>query len=235
MMLLLQNVLPKKSHRMRLWVLIVITGLFGGVFAVFTTLHPPIVYAMDEATSWNVTLHITEASGTGNTVVFGQKPDASDGQDGYDLPEPPSPPQMPYLLAWFQTPFPAPYEQLLQEYKQCPSLRSVWNLSILWVASPGNTSSTTITITWDSPINAASGQFSLLLYENSTVIANMLTDHSYSFPTTGALHRFSIVSESTSSESSSEKNGLPVIPLLVGMIIIVLVLVLLIVYRTRKT
>jgi len=235
MMLLLQNVLPKKSHRMRLWVLIVITGLFGGVFAGFTTLHPPIVYAMDEATPWNVTLHITEASGTGNTVVFGQKPDASDGQDQYDLPEPPSPPQMPYLLAWFQTPFPAPFERLLQEYKHCPSLRSVWNLSILWVAAPGNTSSTTISITWDSPSNAASAQFSLLLYENSTVVANMLTDHSYSFSTTVAVHRFQIISENKSTDGSSEKNTQSLIPIIIGVIIAIsIIIVLFIVYIKRK-
>jgi hypothetical protein len=210
-------------------------GLLGGAAAGVTTLHPPIVSAMDDTAPWSVTLHITETSGTGNTVVFGQKPDASDGQDGYDLPEPPSPPQMPYLLAWFQTPFPTPYERLLQEYKHAPSPRSVWNLSILWVATPGNASSTTITITWGPPNNTASEGFSLLLYENSTVLADMLTDHSYSFPTTGAVHRFSVVSERTSSGNSSETNEFPVLPLLVGVIIVVFVIVLLLVYRTRKT
>jgi hypothetical protein len=230
-----EHVLLKKSHRMRLWVLVVITGLFGGGFTGFAILHLPIVYAMDEATPWNVTLHFTEASGAGNTVVFGQKPNASDGQDGYDLPEPPSPPQMPYLLAWFQTSFPAPFERLLQEYKQYPSPRSVWNLSILWVAAPGNTSSTTISITWDSPSNAANAQFSLLLYENSTVVANMLIDHSYSFSADGTLHRFQIISENKSTDGSSEKNTQSLLPIIIGVILAIsIIIVLFIAYIKRK-
>jgi hypothetical protein len=226
----------RENKRGRVWVLFVVIACCGGVWAGATTMHPPIVAAMDDATPWSVTVHISESGGAGNTVVFGQKPDASDGQDEYDLPEPPSPPQLPYLLAWFQTPFPAPYAQLLHEYKHCPSSRSVWNLSILWVAMPGNASSTVITMTWNPPANKTSDHFSLLLYENNTVIADILTDHSYSFHTTGAVHRFSIIYESSSSTNASETPGVPVIPLLVGTtIVIVLVLGVVIAYRARKT
>ena len=238
MTLLFRNDLSKKSQRRLVWVLIVLLGLCGGPFAGFTPLHLPIVSAVDEATPWNVTLHITETSGTGNTVVFGVEPNASDGQDRYDLPAPPAPPQYPFILAWFATPFSAPYDRLLNEYKHAPSTRCVWNLSVLWVSQPGNSSLTTITMTWEPPDVTPSGLISLYLYENSTVLADMLVDHSYSFPSDSGLHRFQIISESTTTDGSSAPtgNGLPVVPLVAAVILIlVLLLVVGLWYRKKKT
>jgi hypothetical protein len=231
---LTQNYLPKRSRRKRISVLIIIIGLIGSIIPGFTTQNTPIVLAVAETIPWNLTLHITEASGTGNTIVLGEKPDASNGQDRYDLPEPPAPPQFPYILAWFETPFPVPFDKLLQEYKQYPSSRSVWNLSILWVAKPGNNSPTTISINWDSSSIAASDHFSLLMYEDNTVVANMLIDHSYSFSTTGTLHRFQIIGQSESSNSTSEKNEIPLLPIITGIVVLLIIVVLFFFYSRRK-
>jgi len=201
-------------------------------YPAFSTQSLPVVLASDEAAPWNITLHITGAVGIGNTVVFGEKPDASNGQDQYDLPEPPAPPQLPYILAWFSTPFPAPFDKLLQEYKQYPAQHAVWNLSILWIS--GNNSPTTLTITWDSSRIVAQNHFSLLLYENGTRVASMLINHSYSFSLSGNLHRFQIISENESSESPSE-NTFPIFSVSIGIILIVCILILLsLVYRKKK-
>jgi hypothetical protein len=226
---------PASSCRNNITILFIIVSLIGGGVPGFSAFHGPVVLAADAINPWNLTLHLSETSGTGYTLVFGVKPDASNGQDQYDIPEPPAPPQFPYILAWFATPFSRPFDRLQQEYKQYPSSRSMWNLSVLWVAQPGNTSPPTISITWDPQSVGARDHVSLLLYENSTVVADMLTDYSYSFSTGSALHRFKIISESNASDGSSAGKELPVIPLSAGVIVIIVLLLVVIWYRTKKT
>jgi hypothetical protein len=226
----------RNNRRIRLWALMVLLSCCGGIWAGVTTTYPSLVSAMDETSPWSVTLHITEASGIGNAVVFGQKPDASDGQDVYDLPEPPAPPQLPYIRAWFSTPFSIPYNDLLQEYKHMPSQRLQWNLSILWVMNPGNITSTTIQIHWDSAQAEASNFESFKIYEGTHMVADMLTQNSYSFPSNGSLYQFQIIAQNTLTNGISEQNtiSLPFILFLSIGAFVVIVVIVLFFYRRKK-
>ncbi|MBE3138988.1 MAG: hypothetical protein IMZ53_00225, partial [Thermoplasmata archaeon] len=183
----------------------------------------------------SLTLQITEPSGSGNSVVLGGSPNASDGQDDLDLPEPPAPPTLPSIRAWFTTPFSIPFNKLLHEYKHVPSQRMEWNLSTIWAPEPGNTSSTTISISWD-PTQVAKSTFdSFQLYENNTAVANMLTENSYSFPSNDTQHRFQIIGQSTSTNGTSEQNDLPVLPILLGISVLVIVIIIaLFLYKRKK-
>ena len=200
----------------------------------FNNGNNPVVIVSAQQNSWSLTLQITESGGAGNSVVLGGSPNASDEKDDLDLPEPPAPPQFPYVLAWFETPLPVPFDKLLQEYKHYPSHLAVWNLSILWVPEPGNFTSTTISIDWNSSHAAASHYDSLLMYENNAVVANLRIDHSYSFSTNGTLHHFQVIGLSESSNSTSEKNEIPLLPIIAGIIVIIILVVLFFFYRRRK-
>jgi hypothetical protein len=88
-----------------------------------------------------------------------------------------------------------------------------WNLSILWVSE--NISLTTISINWDPTQAAKSGFNSFKVYQNNTVVANLLTEHSYSFLSNGTLRHFQIIGES----------NLEVLPILLGISVIVIVII----------
>jgi len=228
-----QHYLSRKRIK-RMLLITVILSLMGTGFHTFTNGNNPIVVASAQPDSWSLTLQITESAGAGNTVVLGGSSNASDGQDDLDLPEPPAPPQLPSIRAWFATSFSVPFNRLLHEYKHIPSQRMQWNLSIIWAPEPGNDSSTTIRIVWDSSQAAESGFESFQLYENDTVVANMLTENSFSFPSNGTLHQFQIIGQSTPTNGASEKNDLPVLPILLGISVLIIAIALFIVYKRKK-
>jgi len=229
-----QNYPLRRFFIKRMFLIIVIISIIGMGIQTLSNKNIPLSIVSAQQDTWTLTLHITESAGSGNTVVLGGSSNASDGQDDLDLPEPPAPPQLPSIRAWFATSFPVPFNRLLHEYKHIPSQRMQWNLSIIWAPEPGNDSSTTIRIFWDSSQAAESGFESFQLYENDTVVANMLTENSFSFPSNGTLHQFQIIGQSTPANGASEKNDLPVLPIILGISVLIIAIALFIVYKRKK-
>ena len=232
---LAQSYLRKRSPLKRILILTLLVGLTGSVLPVFTNQNISLVLAADETVPWSMTLLITESSGAGNTVIFGEKIDASDGLDRSDLPAPPPPPQFPYISAWFETSFAIPFDNLLQEYKSTASDRALWNLSSVWMPALGNQSATTVRILWDPAEVNTNHTHSFLLYEDDMVVANMITTTSFSFLTNGSLHRFQIIYERETSNGTGKPLELPVLPLvIVGIVCVVIIVIIFIVITRRK-
>jgi hypothetical protein len=186
---------------------------------------------------WSTTFHITESGGAGNTVVIGATSNSSDGQDQNDLPEPPAPPQVPFLLTWFETPFPLPYNDLLHEYKSTSSNRLVWNLSILWMPESQNHSTTTIHILWNSTQVYMSGYYSFRLYENNSLVADMRIEDTFSYTTNSTVHRFQIIAQKISTNDTSEPIQPPIILIMISVsfgLIVVIAIVIIVHLRKNK-
>lgn len=205
--------------------IIVISLISLSIFTLSTNMGVPVLVSASDTIPWNVTLKITDLSGSGTTVIFGEATDASNGQDEYDFPAPPMPPQFPSIVAWFQTSFSQPFNQLIHEYKHYPSTNALWNLSVLWIPEPGNTSFTTIRIEWASSQVAKSPYRSFLLTDNTTVLADMLVDNFYLFPTNGTLHRFQIMCQDSLLDTTTEQNEIPAFFLVIGAILTIIVII----------
>ena len=228
-----QNYSPRRFLLKRMLLIIVIMSLIGTAIQTLSNKNNPISIVSAQQDAWSLTLHITESAGSGNTIVLGGSPSASDGQDNLDLPEPPAP-IPPYIRAWFTTPFSIPFNKLLHEYNNVPSQRMEWNLSFIWVSESENIPSTTISISWDPTQAAKSTYDSFQLYENNTAVANMLTENSYSFPSYGTLHRFQIIGQSASTNGTSEQSDMPVLPILLAIIVLVIVIIIALYCYKRK-
>jgi hypothetical protein len=164
---------------------------------------------------WSLRLEFTESSGAGNSVTLGGSSNASNGQDSYDLPEPPAPPQLPYIRAWFSTPFSIPYNYLLQEYKHIPSQR----------------------------IQAVRSNFnSFNLYKNNKSVADLLTQNSYSFLSNGTLYLFQIIAQNTSinggtsegSSGASERITISMPIIFLGFNVLIIIIAAALFYYKRK-
>jgi VCBS repeat-containing protein len=114
-----------------------------------------------------------------DTVVFGEKPDASDGIDIYDVPKPDAPPS-PYVYAWFATDLPTPHDILWEEYRHYPADEQVWNL---WGETDGAGETTVVTITWDIDDIAKGGYDYVGLYDVLTghCVADMKSVGTYTY------------------------------------------------------
>lgn len=228
-----QNYSPKSSFVIRILLIMIIITLIGAGIQTLSNKNIRLSIVSAQQDTWSLTLHITESAGSGNTIVLGGSPSASDDQDDLDLPEPPAP-IPPYIRAWFTTPFSIPFNKLLHEFKHVPSQRMEWNLSIIWVSESENIPSTTISISWDPTQAAKSTYDSFQLYENNTAVANMLSENSYSFPSYGTLHRFQIIGQSASTNGISEQSDMPVLPILLAIIVIVIVIIIALYCYKRK-
>lgn len=187
-----------------------------------------------EPITWSVILHISDGSGTGNSVIFGEAPDASDNQDTYDVAAPPMPPQLPAIVAWFETEFPLPFHQLMYEYKKYPSTDAVWNLSLLWIPEPGNTT-TMIRIQWNTSEVAQSHYRTFVLLRNNTVLTDMLVDSSYVFLSNGTLEHFQILCQNSSSGIAPQQDDFSMIFLTIGLILVsVLCIALITIFYKRR-
>lgn len=222
----LKRVFSKKILLLLISLCLIITGI---------EIHAngSIIVSAQENT-WDVTLHIQETSGKKATLVLGASPNASDAQDDLDRPEPPAPPEISYVRAWFTTSLPVPFNRLLQEYKYISSEQMEWNFSILWVSEQENTSSTTITISWNQTQVQQSSFNSFQLYENNSVVADMLTTSFYSFSSDGALHRFNIQAHSISHNDSSGQNEVPILPITLGVIFLIIIAMSVLFWYKRK-
>jgi hypothetical protein len=174
--------------------------IFNSLQILFYTVTP---VASSENAEWSATIQVTEPNGNGDNVFFGEAQDASDGQDDYDRIKPPFPPQLPFLLIRFNTNLDDPFDKLWYEYKKYPDEYKVWNLSIMWVSEPGNKTITTIDILWDKTEIGNSEYDSILLYENNTAVADMLSENSYTFNSPGdMMHHFQIICQSKTSTNN---------------------------------
>jgi len=213
----------------------VLIGLIGMNSSVVTNKTIiPCSTAASPTIPWNITLRINESGGAGNTVVFGEETNASHGQDGYDRPAPPIPPILPAITAWFETPFPPPFTKLIYEFKPSSSIYTSWNLSILWLPAPGNITSTSITIHWDSSQLLKNPNITLFLYENNTILTNMLTTNSYSYVTNDTLHSFQIISQNQPSNNPPEQNIIPILPLLIFILVLFMAIFIVFLFLNKK-
>ncbi len=136
------------------------------------------------AIPWSCTLTATEnTTNHGDTATFGEAADANDGlpPDHYDIAVPP-PPFTPYLRLTFSDHLPIPYTQLWKDYRHGPDTDKTWNLTIQWIPAD-YASPTTVTLTWN-PANLTNTEYKniTLCTMNGTVLQNMRTQSSYSFP-----------------------------------------------------
>jgi hypothetical protein len=129
---------------------------------------------------WEVTITINGSNEVVDTLIFGEKTDASDGQDVYDLPKPSMPPS-PYVYGFFTTNLTEPYNVLWEEYKYFPDTYKKWNLTILWVDSGTGQ----VNITWNTSILQSSEYISVVLHDKSAdVDTDMLTTSYYNYTAT---------------------------------------------------
>ena len=227
----------RKKTITKIVLITILIGLIGVNTSVLTTTTLiPCATAASPRVKWDITLKIDEPSGAGNTVVFGGATNASDGQDVYDMPAPPMPPVFPAISAWFDTPFPKPFDKLIYEYKHSPSSSTTWNLSILWLPAPADNTTTTISLHWDPAEVEKTPYTSFYLQENNTVPVNMLTQNTYSYVSNASLHRFQIICQNKASNNSSEQNTIPLLPLLIFILVlfIVIIIVILLLYIRGK-
>ena len=135
-----------------------------------------IVIEDDRDINWDVTIDFDEPGGKNDYVIFGEASDGSDGQDSYDIPNPPGG-IPPYIDSYFTTDFTSPYDKLIQEIKKYPDTYKVWNFTAWWTGS----SSTTITISWDTDEVNNSEYNSVILYDSDdNQVADMMVNSSYS-------------------------------------------------------
>jgi uncharacterized repeat protein (TIGR02543 family) len=133
---------------------------------------------------YNIIITLTETGGKIDTVIFGERPDASDGMDSYDTPKPPAP-NPPYIRAFFNTTFPVPHHELYEEYKHYPGDSKIWYFKVKYDNTSGV--GTTITITWNKTKVDESEYDSVNLMRkgplNSTwyITADMLNQNSFSY------------------------------------------------------
>ncbi len=177
---------------------------------------------------WTTTLTITTNTNLSDTLVFGEKNNASNDKDSFDMPKPPAP-QTPYIRAWFNTELTSPYNMLWEEYKTISSKTNTWNFTINYEDT--TESETTTTIMWDkSNLKNTDYTFINLTYNNE-VVANMLTEDSYSYTQqVGNSYDFQITCQKTEElpDEIEENNGtnplLFIAPILILIIIGIIVL-----------
>jgi len=224
----------RKMHVTTLVLITLIIGFIGMNDSVFPNkITTSCSTAASPFIEWNVTITINESSGASNMVILGEATDASEGQDTYDRPAPPVSPLRPAIEAWFETSLPLPFNKLLIEYKPYPSVYTKWDLSIIWLPEPGNTTPTRITLSWDFFRMVKQDKETLFLYENNTVLTNMLTTHSYSYITNGALHHFQIISQSQQSNNPSDQISLPILSLFMFIFVIFIVSIIVVLLRNK--
>jgi hypothetical protein len=144
--------------------------------------------------TWSASMQLSEPGGAFDTVIFSEAPDANDGspQDSYDVPKP-IPPMPPYIRAWFSNGLAPPFDQLWEDCRFYPDSNKIWSLSIQWFPQDYITS-TTITMSWDNLYLSQSEYSSIYLYQDTTLVADMLTQTNYTFTAQAlSLYSFSII------------------------------------------
>jgi len=185
--------------------------------------------ASENTAEWQVTLNITGSDGTKDTVVFGEKNDASNSKDQYDMPKPPDPP-IPFIRASFTTNLEEPYNTLWEDYKALSEDYKVWNLTIIWFSD--NNLTTNITISWETSEMLASGYDSVYLH-NAEII-DMKTDSNYQYTSSNSEpHNFQIILQNKELNGASDTNNITSI-LLIALIIVIIIIIIVAVYIKKR-
>ena len=153
----------------------------------------PTVYSQEEQSWWETTLNFTETGGKKDSIVFGEKEDASDSKDAYDAPNPGGPPTPPYIDVCFTTSFQYPHSKLMHEFKHysIQNIYKKWNFTINWQGDI----STDVTITWNpNEFNNCTYE-SIVLYNKTGVsLSDMKVENSYTFTCSAwAIQSFEII------------------------------------------
>ncbi len=180
---------------------------------------------------WELKLKFDEPGGKYDYVVFGETPDANDGlsPDSYDMPKPPAP-MTPFIRAWLNDNLTEPYNLLIADYRKYPDIHKVWNLTVLWLPSDFN-ASTTINISWNTSNITNLEYDSIEMYRagNSNPVTDILMDTKYSFicPANEAQH-FQIICQGGTSNGKTDTNEISFLYLI--LIIALIIICLLILY-----
>jgi len=131
--------------------------------------------------SWSVLLNIEDQYGViGDTVIFGEKPDAFDGQDTYDAVKQPTPPPIPYVYTWFDAGLSEPYDMLWEDYRDYPDDNEIWDLYI--TCNTTTLASVNLVVSWNTIDTDAAEYDHIRLYDLSDVLlADMKAVDSYVF------------------------------------------------------
>ena len=153
----------------------------------------PTVYSQEEQYGWETTLNFTETGGKKDSIVFGEKEDASDSKDIYDVPDPGGPPTPPYIDVSFTTSFQYPYNKLMYEFKHysIQNIYKKWNFTINWQGDI----STNVTVTWNpNEFNNCTYE-SIVLYNKTGVsLSDMKVENHYTFTCSpGIIQNFEII------------------------------------------
>lgn len=153
----------------------------------------PTVYSQEEQSGWETTLNFTETGGKKDSIVFGEKEDASDSKDAYDAPDPGGPPTPPYIDVSFTTSFQYPHNRLMYEFKHysIQNIYKKWNFTINWQGGI----STNVTITWNPNEFNTSTYESIVLYNKTGVsLSDMKVENNYTFTCSpGIIQNFEII------------------------------------------
>jgi hypothetical protein len=173
------------------------------IFLFFGIIQDTSMATVDDAT-WEVTISVTELGGSGDDIIIGETPKASDGVDpDMDYPKPPFPPQLPFISARIETGFEEPFNFLWYEYRRYPNEYNAWDFSVMWRPEPTGNSKTTVYLSWDPSAFNKSEYDEIELLRNETFVADMLAESEYSFLSSGDTeHHFRIVCQSNGSSSN---------------------------------
>jgi hypothetical protein len=187
--------------------------------------------ATEGESEWSLTLNITETNGLKDHVTLGEKDIASNEKDNYDMPKPPTP-QQPYIRAWFKTNLDPPHNELWEEYREYPNNYNVWNFTVMW--APENDTSTSVTISWDTSQVTDNKYNSIHLYSNDDLLADMITENSYTYTNTAnTANNFEVICQSEITPNGSTNEINLTLLVLVGIIIIIIVVVALLLWRKK--
>ena len=214
-----------KVLRLAIIILFIISSIFtlSNLFFINNT------KASENTVDWQVTLNIIGSDGTKDTVIFGEKNNASDGKDQEDLPKPPAP-QIPYIRASFTTNLEEPYNTLWYDYRALSEDSKTWNLTVIWVSD--NNSTANIAISWEMPEELANGYNSVYLH-NAEII-DMKTNSKYQYTSSNSEpHSFQIILQNTELNGASDTNNITSI-ILIALIIVIIIIIIIAVYIKKR-
>jgi len=149
---------------------------------------------------WESLMNFTGDLLGADTVVFGEKGDASDGIDTMDVPKPPSP-GAPYIYAYIEHDLPGTSHDILwEEYRlyNASNDLQIWDLFVETDTTGGSGHETVeVNITWDKDVLATETQYEHIdLYDvlSGDLLEDMTTVETYEFTAdSGMANHFQII------------------------------------------
>jgi len=198
----------------------------------FSLLNNSFCFAVEQE-EWDVTMTITASNGLLDTLVFGERYNASDGKDNYDMPKPPAP-QPPYVRTWFRTDLSLPHNMLWEEYRSFPSLSNTWDFIVRYEDASENSS--IVTLSWDHHMVQKTKYEYMNLSFNDQVVADMLSEQSYSYTQlVGTSQPFRIICEGIidSNNEGEQDTANMLIPVMI-IVLFLFIVVLIYMYYIKK-